>query len=196
MYQKFVSFTVLSTTLSIIALPSYALPGQTPQQALQRVKENPLTSSLEFSTTLNGYGNPSFYIAQATIGEYPVTLRILFPSEDAYPNTRDSGEIVEIRLTSVASELGQRSYEPRQDEVVLQLASGFFGESVVQDFRDSRFTDLFALGDTYRAAYKGSRFGYILTRENSTYQTPFSIRICSHDDWEILRQQDEYEERI
>lgn len=162
--------------------PLQALPGDSFDISLRRLRSRPLLSNITFKKR----GSSPYIWHEATIQYNGASIDISV--SPPYSSWEDSVvHSITITQSSIGSRLSTQDYNLRQDEAFLTIIREIWGEEVTQDFISSRFTDRRReYTDEYRTAYKGSRFGYVASvPPSNTHQFHFSI--FSHNDWEFRR---------
>jgi hypothetical protein len=159
-----------------------ALPGDSLDISLRRLRSRPLLSNITFKKQ----GSSPYIWHEATIPYNGATIKISVSPPSSDWDNAVSHSIL-ITQSSIGSRLSAQDYNLRQDEAFLEIVRSIWGEEVAQDFISSRFTDKRReITDEYRTAYKGDRFGYIANiPPSNSYQFHFSI--LSHNDWEFRR---------
>lgn len=176
----------ISTLLFIFVSPVNALPGDNINVATGRLNNSVLLRGVPLRETR--LGNHVSYSASFRHRGNPARVAISSPDRPFTNSLIPSISI--LQNPPLGFRLIRDGYNLRQDEEFLELLTSIWGNSLVQDFRSSRFTDRQLEQDnnrTFRTAYKGQRFGYIASWYCSDIDCTFYFHIYSHNDWEFHR---------
>lgn len=178
---------------SIACLSAQALPGDTVQSAIQRFRQNELTRNADFQPI--NFGNNYIPEYRATILYQDISINISISTPEAN-FTNNVSESFWIDNPSIGNRLNQHNYNLREDERLLQIIAGIWGESVAIDFANSLFTDRIeeVAQTAHRTSYKGDKFGY--TARYMNIENRFAFTVSTLEEWELRRLPGEFDERV
>lgn len=171
-----------------------ALPEDSVQTAIRRIQQNSIANGSEFRTLQSYTGAVMEYRAVIPYGNSTVNISIS-PPEQSLANPSRLAESFWINNPPVGSNLSENSYNPRQDDIVLDLVSGIWGNEVMNDFVSSRFTDRVSedFGTTHRTNYQGELYGYTIRYMDRGTEPRFAFIVQSLEEWDLRRRiRDEY----
>jgi hypothetical protein len=155
---------------------AFALPGDTTEVAIERFHTKTLSRNAQFRSKNDDKNKISQYESKVNYRNQILNISVFLPSKlllgiTASPNpNQDIVESVKIENSSIALKLAWREYNPRQDQIILNIVQGLWGETVAQDFLNSRFQSGFQ-GDNglTENVYIGNQFIYEITRFNGPH---------------------------
>ena len=176
--KRVILLPIVSILGSLIAqAPSLALPGQTLREVQNMVRRSETFSGMSLERE-EWLGEVS-YTASTTNGNKGV---VMYVYEE---NGTVVSETLQYRYPSFSM-----AFE-RDNQTGLRLIEAIWGRSVVEDFVDSRYTDViedpaFGMPDHF---YLGERYGYKVgySPEHNGNSGIYTLTLTNHDLWEEYR---------
>ncbi|MBE9233478.1 hypothetical protein IQ231_17840 [Cuspidothrix issatschenkoi LEGE 03284] len=189
--RLFVALTLIYLNL-IISKPCFSLPGDSIQKSIKHINRNQLGEGLIFKPF---YINSILAHYEAIIQFQGNNVKIIVGEKVSADMQKNYSEAVFIENSSIGQSLSKKGYNLRRDQAVNELISRIWGESISQDFINSRFIDRYYENARHRTTYQGKKFGYIAYYADYGDRF-FRFDIYSLKDWKTFRIPGEFEERV